>query len=56
MSEISRYYAGCGVLQTPIFNTFLEEISMTDFEKKIIKQLKEKLEFDCKFSHYFGLV
>ena len=39
-----------------VFNTFLEEISMTDFEKKIIKQLKEKLEFDCKFSHYFGLV
>ena len=42
--------------QSMVFNTFLEEISMTDFEKKIIKQLKEKLEFDCKFSHYFGLV
>ena len=24
MSEISRYYAGCGVLQTPSVNTIME--------------------------------
>jgi len=28
-----------------VFHTFLEEISMGDFEKKIISELKQVLEF-----------
>lgn len=36
MSEISRYYAGCGVLQTPNILLKSEVFTMTEKDKELI--------------------